>query len=483
MQYRTIIRILGLLLMIFSLSMLPPAFIAMDYKEIGAPAFIAAFVMTLFIGSLLWLFNRQYSADLKTRDGFLIVVLFWFVLSLFGALPLMLAYHPHLTFTDAAFEAVSGLTTTGTTVLTGIDFLPHAIRFYRQELQFLGGMGIIVLAIAILPMLGIGGMALYRAEIPGPIKDTKLTPRITETAKSLWYIYLGLTVACAVAYWFSGMSLFDAVGESFSTVATGGFSTHDTSFAYYHSTTIDMIAVVFMLLSATNFSLHFYALQKRTVKYYWKDVEFRTYIYIVLAASALVVTSLLLHHTYFDSKTSIVDGIFNTVSMITTTGLTTGNFDHWPTFLPILIMCLALIGACAASTCGGIKIIRIILLYKQGAREMNRLIHPNAILSIKFGDHTLPEPVIQAMWGFIGIYLALFVVVILVLSATGMDLRTAFSAAAASISNAGAALGAVSNNFEHISPIAKWTMVFTMIAGRLEIFSLLVLFTRTFWRG
>ena len=482
MQIKTILRILGTLLMVFSLSMLPPAFIA-DYYEVDVVfPFVLAFALTLVTGFSLWLLFRNEKKELKTRDGFIIVVLFWFVLSLFGALPLMIASHPHDTLTDAMFEAVSGFTTTGATVLSGLDHLPHAVRYYRQQMQFLGGMGIIVLAVAILPMLGIGGMQLYRAETPGPMKDSKLTPRITETAKALWYIYLGLTVLCAFSYWAAGMELFDAVGESFSTVATGGFSMHDKSFAFYNNPLIEAIAVVFMFLGGVNFSLHFLAVKRKSLKYYWRDQEFRAYLIILFTVVSLTVLTLTVYQTYSDPYVTVLKSVFNGVSLVTTTGLTSAPFASWPSFLPILLMFAACIGGCAASTSGGIKVMRMLLLQKQGMREVHRLVHPRSVTAIKFGEQVLPEYVLQAMWGFISVFVALFVIIVLALMATGLDVVTAFGATVATLANAGQGVGDLVGGFAHLSHPAKWILMLSMVAGRLEIFTLLVLFTPGFWR-
>ena len=278
MSFAAVQRILGILLTVFSLTLLPPFVLALLAQDGAAVAFATAFALTLGVGILSWLPVRGMKRELRLRDGFIVVVMFWTVLSAIGALPFVLADNPHLSLTDAVFESVSGLTTTGATVITSLDGLPMSILYYRQQLQWLGGMGIIVLAVAVLPMLGIGGMQLYRAETPGPMKDNKLTPRITETAKALWYIYLGLTVACGFSYWLAGMSVFDAVGHAFSTVAIGGFSTHDASMGYFNSPLIDMIAVVFMFLAGVNFSLHFVAFRHRSVTGYWQDSEFRFYV-------------------------------------------------------------------------------------------------------------------------------------------------------------------------------------------------------------
>jgi len=482
MKFSTIFRVLGLLLMLFSLSMLPPMGIELWFHDQDLSPYLIGFIATLSTGFFLWLPFRNSREELRIREGFLIVVLLWSVLCLFGSLPFIFSHFPKVSFIDALFESVSGLTTTGASVLSGLDELPHAIRFYRQQLQLLGGMGIIVLAVAILPMLGVGGMQLYQAEMPGHMKDTKLTPRITETAKALWYIYVGMVIICGFAYWGAGMTPFDAIGESFSTLATGGFTMHDTSFAYYKNSTVEIIAIVFMILSGTNYALHFIALQRRSLRNYWADFEFRMYFFILLSISLLTITTLILSHTFQNETNAVLKGVFNVVSLVTTTGFKSAPFHMWPLFIPFLIMLVAIIGSCAGSTCGGIKIIRVFLLHKQSLREVKRLLHPNAILNIKFGGKILPEHVIQAMWSFISIFTVLAVVIILALMATGLDVTTAFGAMVASLANAGAGIGKIAGGFEGISTTAKSILIIAMLAGRLEIFTLLVLFTPEFWK-
>jgi len=482
MGYRAIAKILGILLMVFSVSMLPPIVVGLWYHDFALSAFYITFIVTLLTGLVLWLPCRNSQQELKTRDGFVIVVLFWTVLSAFGALPFIIADHPQVSITDGVFEAVSGLTTTGSTILTGLSHLPRALIYYRQQLQFLGGMGIIVLAIAILPMLGIGGMQLFRAETPGPIKDSKLTPRIAQTAKTLWYIYVGLTIACTLSYWGAGMPLFFAIGESFSTISTGGFSMHDASFAHYHSNVIDIIGIVFMFLGGVNFGLHYVFLKGRGLSAYYKDDEFNAFVILLVVVSVITCVVLFMHHTIGDSFSTVIKAIFTVVSVTTTTGLTTSDFNLWPTFIPFMLMFVAMIGGCAASTSGGVKVVRFLLLIKQGQREFKRLVHPKAVLPIKFGEQVLPEPVIQAIWGFVGLFIAIFVILLLALLASGLDIRTAFGAAAAAISNTGAAIGQVSSNYQGLSIFDKWILIFAMLAGRLEIFTLLILFTPTFWK-
>lgn len=467
--------------MLFSLGMLPPIGVEWWYGDGDLWAFVFGFGITLSIGFLLWVFSRKHEYELKARDGFLIVSLFWFVLSLFGALPLMVVLYPKLSFTDAVFESVSGLTTTGATVLSHLDIMPHSFLYYREQLHFLGGIGIVVLAVAVLPMLGIGGMQLYRAEIAGPVKNTKLTPRIAETAKALWIIYFILTGACILCYWGAGMSLFDAIGESFSTISTGGFSNHDASFAYYNSKAIDTIGMIFMFLGGTNFALHFHFLKGHSIKTYFKDQEFRGYLATTGALIFICAVTLSAYH-YYHGYNNWFNAAFSVVSMITTTGLTTTNFSLWPTFLPFILMLSALIGSCSGSTCGGFKIIRCLLLKEQSKREFQRLIHPKGVCAIKLGSDILEESVIQAIWGFASIFITTFIALLLLILASGVDVTTAFGALAACFSNAGSGIGAVASNFGGLNAFTKWVLILAMLAGRLEIFTLLVLFMPSYWK-
>ncbi|MCL1059525.1 TrkH family potassium uptake protein [Shewanella gelidimarina] len=485
MQYRTIIRITGLLMGLFSLSLLPPALVAVIYKDGGGMAFIQAFVLCLILGFTLWYPNRHHRKDLRTREGFLLVVLFWVVLGSIGAVPFIFSGQPSLSLTDSFFESFSALTTTGATVIVGLDALPKAILFYRHLLQWLGGMGIIVLAVAILPVLGVGGMQLYRAETPGPVKDSKMTPRIAETAKALWYIYFALTVACAVAYWAAGMDVFDAICHSFSTIAIGGFSTHDASIGYFDSPAINMVCVVFLLIAALNFSLHFAAFSRRGInlKVYFKDAEFKALIAIQLALTTVCFLTLY-HSGIYDSAEETLDyALFQAVSVSTTAGFGTESFHTWPLFLPILLIFSSFIGGSGGSTAGGIKVMRMILLLLQGSRELKRLVHPRGMFSIRIGGKALPDRVIDAVWGFFSAYALVFVVCMLILMAMEMDAITAFSATAACLNNLGPGLGEVASNYANIGDGAKWVLLFAMLFGRLEVFTLLILFTPTFWKN
>ncbi|MBT4987593.1 MAG: potassium transporter, partial [Proteobacteria bacterium] len=419
----------------------------------------------------------------RVRDGFLIVVLFWTVLAIFGTAPLLLSPNPALGLTDALFESMSGLTTTGATVLTGLDNLPPSILYYRQQLQWLGGMGIIVLAVAVMPMLGVGGMQLYRAETPGPMKDSKLTPRITETAKALWYIYLGLTVSCAMAYWAAGMTVFDAVGHAFSTVAIGGFSTHDESIGFFNNPLVMLIAMIFMLVSAINFALHFTVVRSRSLSTYFGDTEVKAFMVFMLLVITIAITVLAVWEAYPSSGQTILHGAFQVISIGTTTGFTTTGFHWWPSFLPVLLIIMSAVGGCAGSTAGGMKMIRFVLLYKQGKREIGQLIHPSAMVTVKIGNKPVPDHVINAVWGFFSLYILSYVGLSIAVTATGVDLITAFSAVTACLNNLGPGLGAVAENYALLNPATKLILTATMLLGRLEIFTLLVLLTPAFWRS
>lgn len=482
MHFRLTLKVLGLLLMVFSLSMLPPVLVSFIYSDGIHNAFVLGFLLTLSVGFISWMPVRRHQAELRTRDGFIITVLFWIVLGFAGSIPITLAPAATTTFTDSFFESFSGLTTTGATVITGLDDQPKSLLFYRQQLQWMGGLGIIVLAVAVLPMLGIGGMQLYRAETPGPMKDNKLTPRITETAKALWYVYLALTIICALAYWAAGMSLFDAIGHAFSTVAIGGFSTHDASIGYFDSPLIEMIAVAFMLLSVANFGLHFVAWRMRSLRQYFFDPEYR--FFIVIAVGLVVVTVLVLwvSGTYGPAE-SLRYGVFEAVSVLTTTGFGVADFSTWPLFLPFMLLMASFIGGCAGSTAGGIKVIRALLLIKQGLREIRRLVHPAGVFPIKIGNRRIEDRVVESVWGFFSFYVITYAALLFALLGTGLDFDTAWSAVGASINNLGPGLGDVAAHYADIPSLAKWLLCFAMLLGRLEIFTLLVLFSPQFWRS
>lgn len=475
-------RILGLMLMIFSLSMLPPVVVSMIYQDGHQQPFIDAFLIIAAVGTALWLPVRNVRRDLRLRDGFLVVALFWVCLGVAGATPLLVSDVPNLSFTDAVFEAVSGFTTTGATVIVGLESLPKSILYYRQQIQWLGGMGIIVLAVALLPILGIGGMSLYKAETPGPVKDEKLTPRITQTAKALWLVYLALTVACAICYYIAGMGTFDAIAHAFSTLSTGGFSPYDSSLAHFQNHSIELVATIFMLAGGTNFSLHFVMLRQRSMRVYFRDPEFRAYVGIL--GTLIIGVSLYLYFAgeYSSYMDALRYGAFQVVSLQTSTGFLTADFAGWSGALPAMLMLATFIGGCAGSTGGGIKVIRWQLVFKQGMVELKRLVHPSAEIPVKFADKPVPVRVMNAVAGFFAIYLLLFGAMMLLLMMTGLDQVTAWSAIATSINNTGPALGQVAANFRDAPDAAKWICALAMLIGRLELFTLIILFTPDFWR-
>ena len=475
-------RVLGLMLMVFSTSMLVPIIFATIYQENTLPMFFLAFTITMIVGFLSWLPARNMKGEIRIRDGFIITVLFWLVLSTFGALPFALSQETNLSFIDALFESISGLTTTGATVFTNLEDLPKSILYYRQQLQWLGGIGIVVIAVSILPMIGVGGMQIYKAETPGPIKDTKLTPRIAETANALFKIYVFLTVACALAYWVAGMSWFDALSHSFSTISIGGFSTYDESLGHFDNNAVLTIASIFMVVSGLNFALHYTAWHARSIKSYISDPEARLFVLVILFG-ILVTTYFLYTTASMPNEEILFVGVFQLISILTTTGFTTTEFHLWPSFLPFFLILLSFFGACAGSTGGGIKMGRILIMSQQVVREIYRLIHPNAVLPIKTKKHKIPERVTDGIWAFFGIYFFIFYVMVLLLLANNLDYITAWSATAASFNNLGPGLGAVAENYADLNAMSKAILCSGMLLGRLEVFTLLVVLSPTFWRN
>lgn len=467
--------------MIFSMTLWVPLLISLIYSDGEILTFLEAQGLIFAVGFCLWLPTKKANKDLSTQDGFLITALFWLVLGVLGAVPFLVSNHIQISAIDAVFESMSGLTTTGATVITGLDTLPHSILFYRQFLQWLGGIGIVVIAVAILPMLGVGGMQLYQAETPGPVKDSKMKPRITETAKVLFTLYCTLTLICAGSYWWAGMSPFDAICHAFSTIAIGGFSTHDTSMGYFQSPTIWLLASGFMLVAGINFSLHYLAWHRRQLSPYTHDDETQFYVRTLLGFSLFIGVSLYVSN-YYGLSDSLIHGIFQTISIGTTTGFATTDFSVWPTFIPMLLIMLSFMGGCAGSTGGGVKAVRALLMFRQGRRELAQLVHPRAIIPLKLGAQRVPATVVSAVWSFVGIYILALIGITLFLQGTGLDFLTAFTATAASLNNLGPGLGDVSAHYQNISGTAKLTLCFAMLLGRLEVFTLLVLFTPTFWR-
>ncbi|ADC60999.1 potassium transporter TrkG [Allochromatium vinosum] len=480
MHWRAIIRLFGLLLMLYSLSFLPSLAVALVYQDGQWSVFLESLAATLSAGLLLWLPNSHRESELSVRDGFLIVALFWALLGVFGALPFILGLH--LSLTDAVFESISGFTTTGATVIAGLDRLPPSILYHRQQIQWLGGMGVIVLAVAVLPLLGVGGMQLYRAEASGVAKHEKPTPRIGETARVLWSLYFGLTAACALAFWLAGMTLFDAVGHAFATVATGGFSTHDASLGHYDSPLIEAIAIVFMLAGAVNFAIHFVAWRDLDVRAYLNDPETRVFGLTILGGSLFIAASLYWAQAYADVGSSLRHGTFQVVSIMTSTGFGTATFGDWPLHIPLVLVILSFTGGCGGSTAGGLKVLRVMLLVKLGVRQLFQFAHPRAVLEVKIGRRVIKEDVLLSVWGFYVLYIATCLLLTVAMMAAGLDLESAFGAVFTTVNLCGPGLGEVAVTFATVDPVVKWLGVFGMLAGRLEIFTLLILFMPAFWR-
>ena len=482
MHFATVQRLLGLIVMMFSLTMLPPVGVSLYFDDGQWLPFAESFGMLLVAGLALWLPVHRSDRDLRLRDGFLVVALFWILLGVAGALPLLLGDAPALGFTDAVFESVAGITTTSESVLTGLDRLPKSVLWYRQQEQWLGGLGVIVLAVALYPVLGIGGMQLYKADAPGPVKDEKLTPRIAQTARALSGVYVLLTAACTAAYAFAGMDGFDAVAHAFSTVSTGGFSTHDAGIGYFHSAAIEIVAVVFMFFGGVNFALHFVAWRTKETLAYFGEPQFRAYLFATAALAALVSGYLLATGVYGSPGEALRYGLFQVVSMQSSTGFVATPIANWPGVLPTLLIMITFVGGCAGSTAGGMKVIRWQLVLKQAQRALMRLVHPSAELPIKFADKVVPGRVLAAVTGFFAMYIVLYALMMILMMAVGLDQDTAWSAIAACMNNAGPGLGDAAVTFKHLPEAAKWIAIAAMLIGRLEVFTVVVLFTPTFWR-
>lgn len=480
---KTILRIIGLLQIISSLIMIPPILVGWYYEDGDTQPFVHGFSYLFLFGSFLLFFFRNARAELKIKSGFIVVGISWLILGTSGAIPLYFSEALNLSLVDAVFESISALTTTGATIITHLDDLPHSILFYRQLMQWLGGMGIIVLAIAILPMLRIGGMQMFKAETPGPMKDQKLTPRITETAKTLWYLYLGITVACALAYYMAGMGLFDAVCHAFSTLATGGMSTHNASIGYFNNSLIELISIVFMLIAGINFASHFIAWRSASMKIYLNDTEIKLYFGLVIFSFIIATIIMLVNDTYPTLYESVRHSAFQVVAMVSNTGFATENISTLPWMLPLFLMILGTIGACAGSTSGGIKIIRIVLLYKLSMRELYRLIHPHGKFIIKLDGKTVNYRVLDSVSAFILQFMFLMLVFTLVLMTFGEDLVTSGSAALSALANLGPALGDAHSNYESLHDGSKWVLSLIMIFGRLEIFTIFLLFLPAYWES
>ena len=476
-------HLLGLMMAFFGLIYLLPIAWSLAVNDGAVMDFVIAGGINAVAGLVIAGLTRRFRRELKPRDGFLLVTLSWVLMSASASIPLMIAL-PDLSFTDAYFEAMSGLTTTGSTVLGHLDELPQSINLWRHVLHWLGGIGIIVLVVAVLPLLGVGGMQLYKAETPGPVKDEKLTPRITETAKALWFTYLALTVLGIVALRVAGMSWFDAICHCMSAIALGGFSTHDVSVGYFDSFGVEVVLIVIMVVAALNFSRHFLAFRSLSLKPYKTDSEAKA-VLILLASSVVLVTMLLwFDGTYPTTMNGFRHSVFNVVSIATTSGFVTEDYEKWPAFLPVWLIFLSCITCSTGSTGGGIKMFRTLLLVRQARRELKLLVHPSAVIPIRIGGQSIPDRVAYSVLAFIFLYFGTVLVLTFALLATGLDLVSALSAAVGSVNNLGPGLGAVgpSTTFQSLTDVQTWICTFAMLIGRLEIFSVLVLFTAGFWR-
>jgi len=479
-RFTIVLRTLGLLLLAFGATLVLPMAISLLYGDGEFQHFAAACAVGVVAGLVLWLPFRRRAVVLRSRDGFVIVALVWAVMGLLGAVPFMLTLR--LDFPAAFFESVAGYTTTGSTTLVGLDVLPPSILLYRQLIQWLGGLGVIVLAVALLPMLGVGGMQLYKGDTPGPFKDERITPRVTRSARSLCFVYVVLTLVCAAAFWFSGMSLFDAVGHSFSTLSTGGSSTHDDNIGYFNSVPIEFVTIVFSLIGSISFNEHFLALRTLQLQRYQRDTQTRVFLAVVAVLTIVTTVVLYVQGTYPSLPAALRHGLFASVASVSSSGFTIADYALWPLALPALLVFSMFVGGCAGSSAGGMKVIRYVVLFKQVGVHIHRLIHPQAIRRMKLDGQPVPDSVVEAIGGFFAVYVVVFVIFMVLAMMDGMDQVTAFGAVATSINNAGPGLGSVAMTFADVSPQGKIMFAIAMLFGRLEIFTFLVLLTPAFWK-
>ena len=483
MRLVAVLNVLSRVLLLFAMTMALPWAFSMGFDDGAQRAFAYSLAATLVCGLALWLATFHERRELQVRDGFLLVALVWTVLPAFATLPLLVSL-PGLSFTDAYFEAVSGLTASGATVLTGLDSLPPSVNLWRGFMIWLGGMGVIVLAVAILPLLGVGGSQLFKAETPTPMKDTKLTPRIAETAKGLWLVYFGFTAACMLAYWLAGMTWLDALMHGFTTMGLGGFSTHDASYAHWDSPAIEAVAIAFMLVAAINFATHFLAWRRLSLRAYVLDPEARVMVAVLALAVLLIAGYLTLTGVYEEFGTAMRYSAFNVVSVATTTGYASTDFGEWPVFAPLLMLFLCSFISSSGSTGSGIKMVRAQILFKQLFRELLRTIHPRIYSPVKLAGRPVSNATVFAVLAYLFVYVASVVVLSLLLTASGLDVLTAFSAAVVSLNNTGPGLGEVgpASTYAVLTDTQTWICSFAMLLGRLELFTLLVVLTPAFWR-
>lgn len=481
-RFAVVANLLAVVIMIFAASMLLPLGISLVLADHAELVHAEALYFTGLSGALLWTLTRRARSELQTRDGFMFVFLVWTVLPAFATLPLI-GYLPGISFTDAYFEAMSGLTATGATVLTHLDAMPTSLHVWRAELQWFGGMGVIVLAVAVLPLLGVGGRQILRAETPGPMKERQLTPRIAQTAKGLWFVYALLTAAAGLGYYLAGMEAADSLIHAFTTVSLGGFSSHDASFAHFQSLAVEAVAIAFMLAAGINFGTHFLALTRFTARPYAVDPELRAYLGVIAVSIVLVSGYLFLHGAYEDYWVALRYTAFNLVSAATTTGYATADYNAWPLFAPLFLLLLCTFCTCSLSAGGGIKMMRALLLFQQAFRELARMVHPRALMPVKLGGQVVENNIIFAVLAYMLVYGVTLTAISMLLVATGLDLLTAFSAAAAAINNLGPGLGAVgpAGTYALLNDFQTWITTVAMLLGRLELVTVFVLFTPAFW--
>lgn len=474
MNFKSILKLFSILVLFFSISYVFPLVVSIIFNDGAISLFLYPLIGVSSIGLSGFYITRNVNNELSQKDGFIIIVMFWVVLCFAGSIPFNLS---GMTFIDSIFESMSGITTTGATVVSNLDNLPESLLFYRQLLQWMGGMGLIVLAIAVMPLLGIGGGQIYKTEIPGAMGEQRLTPRIKETAQVLWLIYFGLTLICGVFYYIGGMNAFDAVSHAMSTVAIGGFSTHNESIGYFNSLSIEIVCIIFMLLSAFSFTLHYFAIFKKKPLKYLYDPELRFFIsiLIIIFILGIVISNLSMQGP------SIREIAFHSVSMLTTTGFSISNTSNWPFSLSFLLLIAAFIGACAGSVGGGVKSWRVLIMINHAYKNIMTIIHPNSVMTLKIGTKSVDDGVATSVWGFFSIYVISFILLLLFVLMSGLDFESAFSAVGACLNNLGPGLGIVSENYSDISSSTKGILAFAMLLGRLEIFTLLVILTPMFW--
>ena len=476
MNFKALLKLFSILVMFFSISFIVPIITSFIYKDGALSIFVITFSIVFMVGFLGWLISKNNTEEMTHKDGFLVITLFWIVLSSAGSIPFILS---GMTFIDSFFESMSGITTTGATVIPNLSVLPESLLLYRQLLQWMGGMGLIVLAIAVMPLLGIGGGQLYKTEIPGAMNDQKLTPRIKETAQALWLIYLLLTIFCSVFYFFAGMNAFDAISHSLSTVSIGGFSTYNNSIGHFDNGLIETVCIIFMLLSALSFTLHYFAFYMKKPLKYLHDPELRFFISIM---ACIFLLSILINYFSNYEQASVRELLFHSVSIVTTTGFSIGDTNQWNPSIGFLFLIGAFIGACSGSVGGGIKSWRVLIMINYAYINLKKMIHPNAVISLKIGTKNVENDVAASVWGFFSIYVLSFIILLLGLVVTGLDFQSAFSAIGACLNNLGPGLGEVAQTYASVTATGKAILSFAMILGRLEIFTLLVLLMPIFWQ-